>query len=221
MDKLKARRLRPRARAAALSAVRGEHHRVCARRGVRDGVTRMRARARRCAWSTPYHDDPGYIKALAAEHQRLLGEERPARTSCCCRSTACRGERLDLGDPYHCHCHKTARLVASELGLNSEQYAVSFQSRFGRARWLKPYTLPTLLALAKERVRRVDVACPGFVSDCLETLEEIGPRRAGCLSRRRRPGAALHSLPERATRVDRRAGRPGDAQSPGLARSAG
>ena len=69
----------------------------------------------------------------------------------------------------------TARLVAAELGLklNGEQAMVAFQSRFGRAAWLTPYTQPTLLALAKERVGRVDVVCPGFVSDCLETLEEI------------------------------------------------
>jgi ferrochelatase len=82
---------------------------------------------------------------------------------------------LARGDPYHCQCQKTARLVATELGLklNGEQAMVTFQSRFGRAAWLTPYTHPTLLALAKERVGRVDVVCPGFVSDCLETLEEI------------------------------------------------
>src|SRR6266550_1739522 len=82
---------------------------------------------------------------------------------------------LALGDPYHCHCQKTARLVAAELGLklNGEQAMLTFQSRFGRAAWLTPYTQPTLVALAKERVGRVDVVCPGFVSDCLETLEEI------------------------------------------------
>ena len=80
---------------------------------------------------------------------------------------------LEQGDPYHCHCHKTGRLLATELGLSSEQYVISFQSRFGRAAWLTPYTQPTLLALAKKGVSRIDVACPGFVSDCLETLEEI------------------------------------------------
>ena len=80
---------------------------------------------------------------------------------------------LELGDPYHCHCRKTARLVATELGLEKEQALVTFQSRFGRAKWLTPYTAPTLVALAEEGVGRVDVVCPGFVSDCLETLEEI------------------------------------------------
>jgi ferrochelatase len=68
---------------------------------------------------------------------------------------------------------KTGRLLATELGLTKEQFVITFQSRFGRAKWLTPYTQPTLVALAKQGVGRVDVACPGFVSDCLETLEEI------------------------------------------------
>jgi ferrochelatase len=80
---------------------------------------------------------------------------------------------LDKGDPYHCECHKTGRLLADALGLKAERYRVSFQSRFGRAEWLKPYTADVLAELGKQRVRRVDVICPGFVSDCLETLEEI------------------------------------------------
>ncbi len=81
---------------------------------------------------------------------------------------------LLLGDPYHCECHKTGRLLAERLGLARDRYTVSFQSRFGKAKWLEPYTEPTLHALAKQGVGRVDVACPGFTSDCLETLEEIG-----------------------------------------------
>jgi ferrochelatase len=80
---------------------------------------------------------------------------------------------LQLGDPYHCECFKTARLLADRLGLSKEQYKVTFQSRLGRAKWLQPYTEPTLIALAQAGVRRVDVVCPGFTSDCLETLEEI------------------------------------------------
>jgi protoporphyrin/coproporphyrin ferrochelatase len=120
-----------------------------------------------------YHDDPGYVRAVAqsindywVKHGRpdflvLSFHGVPRRT-------------LDLGDPYHCHCQKTARLVARELGLDAKQYAVTFQSRFGRAQWLKPATADTLVALAKDGKGRVDVACPGFVSDCLETLEEIG-----------------------------------------------
>ena len=80
---------------------------------------------------------------------------------------------LTLGDPYHCECLKTGRLLAERLKLREENVVVTFQSRFGKAEWLKPYTEPTLIALAKEGVARVDVFCPGFVADCLETLEEI------------------------------------------------
>jgi protoporphyrin/coproporphyrin ferrochelatase len=80
---------------------------------------------------------------------------------------------LLLGDPYHCECHKTGRLLAEGLGLTPDEWLVTFQSRFGKAKWLEPYTEPTLVALARQGVTRVDVMCPGFTSDCLETLEEI------------------------------------------------
>ena len=100
---------------------------------------------------------------------------------------------LLLGDPYHCECHKTARLLAEWLSLPPDQYTVSFQSRFGKARWLVPYTEPTLKALARKGVKRVDVACPGFTSDCLETLEEIAQeaRDAFLLA----GGQAFHYIP--------------------------
>ena len=78
-----------------------------------------------------------------------------------------------LGDPYADECRATARLLAQALHLSEQQYQVTFQSRFGRARWLEPYTEPTLVALAQGGTRRVDVMCPGFTGDCLETLEEI------------------------------------------------
>ncbi|HKW80571.1 MAG TPA: ferrochelatase [Casimicrobiaceae bacterium] len=123
--------------------------------------------------AAPYHDDQAYIKAVAqgiADDWTKHG--RPNKLVLSFHGLP--RKSLDLGDPYHCHCRKTARLVAAELGLASEQYAVAFQSRFGRARWLQPYTQPLLLDLAKDGMRRVDVACPGFVSDCLETLEELG-----------------------------------------------
>jgi len=120
-----------------------------------------------------YHDDPGYIEALARSiNDYWVKNGRPDKLVISFHGVPRRS--LDLGDPYHCHCQKTARLMATELGLKSEQYLVTFQSRFGRAEWLKPYTQSMLVALAKEGTRRVDVACPGFVSDCLETLEEIG-----------------------------------------------
>ena len=78
-----------------------------------------------------------------------------------------------LGDPYHCECHKTARLLAEELGLPKTRYKVTFQSRFGKAKWLEPYTEPSLIQMAQSGVKSVDVVCPGFTGDCLETLEEI------------------------------------------------
>ena len=119
-----------------------------------------------------YHDDPGYIEALARSieaHWRTHGlpdklvmsfHGVPERT-------------LHLGDPYHCESHKTARLLAERLGLRRDRYQLTFQSRFGKAKWLEPYTEPTLIALAQGGLGRVDLVCPGFTSDCLETLEEI------------------------------------------------
>jgi ferrochelatase len=80
---------------------------------------------------------------------------------------------LEKGDPYHCECLKTGRLLAEALGLNKEQYSITFQSRFGKAEWLQPYTSATLKQWGAEKLKRVDVVCPGFVADCLETLEEI------------------------------------------------
>ena len=80
---------------------------------------------------------------------------------------------LDNGDPYHCLCHKTGRLLARELGLTDAEWVLTFQSRFGRAEWLQPYTDATLQALPAQGVKRLHVVCPGFPADCLETLEEI------------------------------------------------
>lgn len=119
-----------------------------------------------------YHDDAAYISALADSvraHWQQYGQPEklvmsfhgvPKRT-------------LMLGDPYHCECYKTARLLATQLGLSKEQYLVTFQSRFGKAEWLQPYTAPTLEKLAADGIKKIDVMCPGFTSDCLETLEEI------------------------------------------------
>ena len=119
-----------------------------------------------------YHDDAGYIDALASTvraHWKHHGPPDklvmsfhgvPERT-------------LHLGDPYHCESHKTARLLAERLGLQKSDWQLTFQSRFGKAKWLEPYTEPTLIEMGKAGVGRVDVICPGFTGDCLETLEEI------------------------------------------------
>jgi ferrochelatase len=139
-----------------------------------------------------YHDDAGYIEALVQRvraHWQMHG----------------RGERLVLsfhgiperslraGDPYHCECHVTARLLGERLGLNQGEMLVTFQSRFGKAKWLTPYTEPSLVALAGQGIKRVDVMCPGFSADCLETLEEIDHQaRAAFLAA---GGEAFHYIP--------------------------
>ncbi len=119
-----------------------------------------------------YHDDPGYIAALAkrvTDHWQAHG--RPDKLVLSFHGVPQR--TLMLGDPYHCESQKTARLLRERLGLSADDMAVTFQSRFGKAEWLQPYTEPSLIALARQGVKRVDVMCPGFTSDCLETLEEI------------------------------------------------
>ena len=122
-----------------------------------------------------FADDPGYIAALAASvrtHWDAHG--RPANGYRLLLSFHGVPRRtLDLGDPYHCECRKTGRLLAETLGVSAEEVIVAFQSRFGRAEWLQPYTASTLTALGKQHLARIDVLCPGFPADCLETLEEI------------------------------------------------
>jgi ferrochelatase len=118
-----------------------------------------------------YHDERPYIDAIAAsilEHWRTHGAKHLVF------SFHGLPERYLLaGDPYFCQCHKTARLVATSLGLGKGEWTVSFQSRVGREAWLKPYTDVVLADYAKGPHRRVTVVCPGFATDCLETLEEI------------------------------------------------
>ena len=119
-----------------------------------------------------YHDDPGYIAALAERVQaHWAANGRAQRLVLSFHGVPHRS--LTLGDPYHCQCHKTARLLERALGITDGSLMVTFQSRFGKAKWLEPYTEPTLRKLAGEGVKTVDVMCPGFVADCLETLEEI------------------------------------------------
>ncbi len=125
-----------------------------------------------------YHDNPAYIAAL--RDQVLSAWDKDGNPD------FAKGDRFVMsfhglpkrnlmqGDPYHCECLKTGRLLGEALGLEPGQYIVTFQSRFGKAEWLKPYTAPTIEKLAKEGCSRVDIFCPGFPADCLETLEEIG-----------------------------------------------
>jgi ferrochelatase len=119
-----------------------------------------------------YHDHPGYIAALATRIRQGWAERgRPEQLVMSFHGVPER--TLHLGDPYHCECFKTARLLADALGITKEQFKVTFQSRLGRAKWLQPYTEPTLITMAQSGVKSVEVICPGFTSDCLETLEEI------------------------------------------------
>jgi len=123
-----------------------------------------------------FHDHAGYIEALKQSvlaHWKKHGSMRDAGGKLLMSFHGVPRRTLDLGDPYHCECRKTGRLLAEALGLGKDEYVVTFQSRFGKAEWLQPYTAPTLQALGRQGLARVDVICPGFVADCLETLEEI------------------------------------------------
>jgi len=124
-----------------------------------------------------FHADPGYIAALAnsvREHWAAKGPLDRQYDKLLMSFHGLPRYTLERGDPYHDQCHATARLLARELDLAPDQWQLAFQSRFGRAKWLEPYTAATLAEWGSRSIRRVDVICPGFVSDCLETLEEIG-----------------------------------------------
>jgi ferrochelatase len=124
-----------------------------------------------------YHDHPAYIQALKQQVEASWVERgRPdfaAGDKLLFSFHGVPKRTLDKGDPYHCECHKTGRLLREALGLSSEEAMVTFQSRFGKAEWLKPYTAPTVKMLGEKKTRRLDIFCPGFPADCLETLEEI------------------------------------------------
>jgi ferrochelatase len=146
-----------------------------------------------------YHDDQGYIKALANNiSDYWMKNGRPDKLVMSFHGVP--QYTLDKGDPYHCECHKTARLLAQQLGLKDDQYVLSFQSRFGKAEWIKPYTTATLQDLGKRGTRRVDVVCPGFVADCLETLEEIA--QEGKEDFQHAGGGEYHYIPCLNTRND-------------------
>jgi ferrochelatase len=139
-----------------------------------------------------YHDDPGYIQALARNlNDDWMRHGRPDHLVLSFHGVPRRS--LELGDPYHCHCQATARLLAREAGLEPGAWTLAFQSRFGRARWLEPYTADVLRELARKGLKRVDVYCPGFVADCLETLEEIGLEAAKAFAAA--GGGSLRTVP--------------------------
>jgi ferrochelatase len=119
-----------------------------------------------------YHDYPAYINAIA-NSITYYREQHGSAEKLLFSYHGIPVRYLKNGDPYHCECYKTSRLVAEQLGLSKDDYMTTFQSRFGREEWLKPYTDETLKALAKNGAKSVQIICPGFSSDCLETIEEI------------------------------------------------
>ena len=120
-----------------------------------------------------YHDEQSYIEALARSVESHWKENE--RGDCLLMSFHGLPKRnLQLGDPYFCQCHKTGRLLARRLNLKDNEWQLTFQSRFGKAEWLQPYTDQTLQSLPDQGIKKLDVICPGFPADCLETLEEIG-----------------------------------------------
>ncbi len=133
----------------------------------------------RLAWqpslrvAAPYYDDPVYIDALAAAMRRDLArlDFEPERVIASFHGMPRR--YLESGDPYHCQCQKTSRLLRERLDWAEERWHTTFQSRFGNERWLEPYTIEEVERLARSGVRRLAVVAPGFSADCLETLEEL------------------------------------------------
>ena len=119
-----------------------------------------------------YHDHPGYIDILANSIMNYWKDNKKPQKLLFSFHGLPKHYFL-AGDPYHCECHKTARLVAEKLKLNEEEWSVTFQSRFGPKEWLQPYTDTTLISLANNGIKSVNIICPGFSADCLETLEEI------------------------------------------------
>ncbi|MGD1037510.1 MAG: ferrochelatase [Roseiarcus sp.] len=130
--------------------------------------------------AAPYYDDPVYIEALARSTRASLGRLDFEPEILLASFHGIPRAYFDKGDPYYCHCAKTTRLLAEALGLSPSRLRMTFQSRFGRAEWLKPYTAETVKALGAQGVKRLAVVMPGFAADCLETLEEIGVENARC-----------------------------------------
>ncbi|HSN71575.1 MAG TPA: ferrochelatase [Steroidobacteraceae bacterium] len=123
---------------------------------------------------TQYHDDPAYIEALAESVRSHWAQH--GRKHLLFSFHGLPKRYLLAGDPYHCQCYKTARLVAESLGIAPDDWSLSFQSRVGREEWLRPYTDEVLTQYAQQGPRQITAICPGFATDCLETLEEIAIR---------------------------------------------
>jgi protoporphyrin/coproporphyrin ferrochelatase len=129
--------------------------------------------------AAPYYDDPVYIGALARSTRAGLARLDFEPEVVLASYHGIPQAYFDKGDPYYCHCAKTTRLLGQALGWDEERLRMTFQSRFGRGEWLKPYTAETVRELGSRGVKRLAVITPGFAADCLETLEEIGVENAG------------------------------------------
>jgi ferrochelatase len=139
--------------------------------GISNTLTKVRA-VPELRFLTRYHDEPGYINALVESIKRVWDKDgEPDKLVISFHGIPKR--YFYNGDPYHCYCRKTARLIVEQMGLSKDKYVVTFQSLFGKEEWLKPYTVEVMEQLAKEGVKKLDVICPGFSADCLETIEEI------------------------------------------------
>jgi ferrochelatase len=126
----------------------------------------------------PWHDDPVYIEAVASSLEAELRKLSFAPDVILASFHGIPKDYLTKGDPYYCHCHKTARLLRARLGFSEEDFRLTFQSRFGTAEWLQPYTDMTVKDLAARGVKNLAIVTPGFTADCLETLEEIAGENA-------------------------------------------
>ena len=169
---------------------------------VFDAVTRKLGELRwvpETRFINQYHDEPGYIDSLVASI-REFWQEHGRGTKLLFSFHGVPKSTLMRGDPYHCQCQKTGRLVAEALELGDDEWSLSFQSRVGREEWLKPYTDETVAELGKGGLDRLDVVCPGFSTDCLETLEEIAMQNAELFEES--GGKSLHYIPALNDRED-------------------
>ena len=124
--------------------------------------------------AAPWHDHPAYIDALAQSVTAHIDGLDFEPEVIIASFHGLPQTYFEKGDPYHCHCAKTARLLREKLGMDADKLRLTFQSRFGPTKWLEPYTDKTVIELAEQGVKKVTVVTPGFIADCVETLEEIG-----------------------------------------------
>ncbi len=146
-----------------------------------------------------YHDARGYI-AAQAQNIREYWDQHGRGDKLLFSFHGLPQDTLGNGDPYHCQCQKTARLIAESLDLDDADWVVTFQSRVGRGEWLRPYTDQTVIELGSKGTKQLDVVCPGFSADCLETLEEIAMQNAGFF--RDAGGGTLRYIPALNARDD-------------------